>query len=86
MVSTIRDRISQEYGASVEKYRTNYIILTPGEMDNDMIIDVLEKIPAYNREKKIIEDIRRATAAAAGRRDTVVRKPGEGTSITFGEE
>ncbi|MDE7461179.1 MAG: cell division protein FtsZ [Paramuribaculum sp.] len=86
MVSTIRDRISQEYGASVEKYRTNYIILTPDEMDNDMIIDVLEKIPAYNREKKIIEDIRRATAAAAGRRDTVVRKPGEGTSITFGEE
>lgn len=86
VVSTIRDRISQEYGASVEKYRTNYIILNPGEMDNDMIIDVLEKIPAYNREKKIIEDIRRATAAQAARRDTVVRKPGEGTSITFGEE
>ncbi len=86
IVSTIRDRISQEYGASVEKYRTNYIILNPGEMDNDMIIDVLEKIPAFNREKKIIEDIRRATAAQAARRDTVVRKPGEGTSITFGEE
>lgn len=84
VVSTIRDRITQEYGASVEKYRTNYIILNPSEMDNDMIIDVLEKIPAYNREKKIIEDIRRATAAQAARRDTIVRKPGEGTSITFG--
>ena len=86
-ITTTHDRIREEYGSSVEKYRTNYIILAPSEMDNDLVIDVLEKIPAYNREKKVIDELRRATAKAAPRRDTIDKRPsGIGTHITFGED
>ena len=47
------DRIAREYGET----RTAYIVLTPQQMDDDAVIEVLEKSPAYNRDRKILDNI-----------------------------
>lgn len=52
------DKVRQKYGSKVDDYNTNYIILTPAQMDDDNVIEILESSPAYNREKKIVESIK----------------------------
>lgn len=47
------DRITREYGET----RTAYIVLSPQQMDDDAVIEVLEKSPAYNRDRKILDNI-----------------------------
>ncbi|MCC8071105.1 MAG: cell division protein FtsZ [Bacteroidales bacterium] len=51
-------RFVQEYGSKAMERRTNYIILAPNQLDNDAIIEILEKSPAYNREKKVLDEIK----------------------------
>ncbi len=56
------DRIKQEYGTEkVEEMagnRQRYIILAPNQLDDDMLTETLEKSPAYNRDKKVVDSIR----------------------------
>lgn len=47
------DRIAREYGEA----RTAYIVLTPQQMDDDAVIEVLDKTPAYNRDRKILDNL-----------------------------
>lgn len=49
----VADRIAREYGET----RTAYIVLTPQQMDDDAVIEVLEKSPAFNRDRKILDNI-----------------------------
>lgn len=57
------DRIEQEYGRDkVEKTRQNYIVLTPNQFDDDTLVEKLERSPAYHRDKKIIDEFKRAAA------------------------
>ncbi len=58
---TSADRIIREYGET----RTAYIVLTPQQMDDDAVIEVLEKSPAFNRDRKILDNICSKTAAPA---------------------
>lgn len=53
----IKNRINEEYRSSVDKYHNAYVILTPEQMDDELVIDVLEKNPAYNRDKRIVKDL-----------------------------
>ena len=39
----------------------NYIILTPEQMNDDSVIELLEKSAAFNRDKKIVENLRKGT-------------------------
>ncbi|MDE5837465.1 MAG: cell division protein FtsZ [Paramuribaculum sp.] len=55
-----QDIIRDKYGSKVDDYNTNYIILTPSQMDDDNVIEILESSPAYNREKKIVESLKNA--------------------------
>lgn len=59
------ERLRNQYGAKVDYYNTNYIILSPSQMDNDAVIEILENSPAYNREKKVVESLRNSGKASA---------------------
>ncbi|MBQ9077296.1 MAG: cell division protein FtsZ [Muribaculaceae bacterium] len=64
-----RSRLSDEYGQEkIEdlqktKDSARYIILTPEQMDDDAVVEKLEKSPAYNRDKKVADEIKSGTRA-----------------------
>ncbi len=70
-----RTRLSDEYGQEkIEdlqktKDSARYIILTPEQMDDDAIVEKLEKSPAYNRDKKVADEIKLGLKANAGTAD-----------------
>ncbi len=59
-----RDRLVDEYGQEkIEdlqktKDSARYIILNPEQMDDDSVVEKLEKSPAYNRDKKVADEIK----------------------------
>jgi cell division protein FtsZ len=61
-----RDRLGQYYGdEKIDEYSRfketqRYIILSPEQLDNDEILDTLEKTPAYNRDMRLITKLRTA--------------------------
>ena len=64
------ERILVEYGPDkadmMSGERQRYIILAPNQLDDDSLTDTLEKIPAYNRDKKIVDSIK--NSGSTGRR------------------
>ena len=60
----IQERIIREYGpakasAITEGHqRSGAIILTLNQLDDDNICDILERTPAYKRDRRIVESIR----------------------------
>ena len=40
------------------KDRARYVILQPGQMDDDSVVEKLEKTPAFNRDKKVADEIK----------------------------
>ncbi|MDE6321944.1 MAG: hypothetical protein K2L93_06545, partial [Muribaculaceae bacterium] len=76
------DRMSQEYGAGkIEKMRqekevNRYIILTPEQFDDDTVLETLENVPTFNRDRRIVEQVRsqandsRSQASATQRQAT----------------
>jgi len=58
------ERLTKLYGADQvaelqkSKDRARYIILTPEQMDDDAIIEKLERTPAYNRDKRLADEIK----------------------------
>lgn len=72
-----RDRLGDEYGKdkmdeiTKRKNRQRQIILTPEQMDDDAIVETFEKSPAFNRDKKVADDVKNAAKAATAA-DTAV--------------
>lgn len=82
--TAIESAIQKEYGNRVEQYRSNYITLTPAQMDDDAVIDILEKSPAYNRDKKIVDDVKRRGQVQKPQMSQRAQKtPDGGISIDF---
>lgn len=58
------DRLIDEYGTEKineiqnVKDRARYIILQPEQMDDDSVVEKLEKTPAFNRDKKVADEIK----------------------------
>ncbi len=50
-------RITKEYGSVVDKYHNGYITLTPAQLDDESVIEILERYPAYNRDKRVVDDL-----------------------------
>ena len=71
------DRLTKEYGTSIGELGTNYIILTPDQMDDDAVMEVLEKSPAYNREKRVVDDLKKGVPNAP-------QQPAGGSGSTSG--
>ncbi|MCM1483784.1 MAG: cell division protein FtsZ [Muribaculaceae bacterium] len=49
------DRIKKQYGKSMDELSSKYILLTPEQMDDDEVIELLERTPTNNRDRKIVE-------------------------------
>ena len=61
--STTDQRLQEEYGVKFtemqnSKDRARFVILRPDQMDDDSVVEVLEKTPALNRDKKIVEELK----------------------------
>lgn len=52
--------LMDQYGDTSDLSK-NYIILTPEQMNDDSVIELLEKSATYNRDKKIVESLRKGT-------------------------
>lgn len=66
---TNRDRIVNEYGDKadnirVDVTRSKYAVLSPGQMDDNDAIDMIEQSPAYNRDKKMLDSLKTSKGAA----------------------
>lgn len=59
-------RLGDEYGTEkVEGIRRNkevnrYIILSPNQFDDDAAVEALEQMPAYNRDRKVVDELKAA--------------------------
>ncbi len=66
---TNRDRIANEYGNKADTVRTattqsKYAVLSPGQMDDNDVIDMIEQSPAYNRDKKMLDTLKASKSSA----------------------
>ena len=88
------ERLTQEYGGQAitemqtKKNEAQYVLLTAEDIDNDELIDLLERTPAYKRkpaEKSAIRDTRAKAAQRAQEKASIEasrpaqRKPTTGT-------
>lgn len=80
--TTIEKRFKEQYG-EVANNNSNYIILTADQMNDDAIIEILEKTPAYNRDKKCIENTRRGNISLDAPKIATTNKPGTENVIEF---
>lgn len=81
-------RLTEEYGQekistlTSSKERSSVIILGMNQMDDDMICDILEKYPAYKRDRAVMDRVRAgAYNTQANRPGTTF--PGTGKTVSF---
>jgi len=90
------DRLKKEYGEkaiteqALAQNRARYFVLTPEQMDDDYVIDMLEKSPTYKRKPDFRNQIQAAQQAASQERPVEVpktskRSGGDKPTINFGE-
>ena len=94
-------RLQEEYGAAAiaemqtRKDEAQFILLTPEDIDNDELIDLLERTPAYKRkpdDKTAIREKRQAAATQAAKaaeqatKPVAPKKPGSSATINFGND
>ncbi len=81
-------RFGDLYGDKLDvlKRRKNaarYIVLTPEQLDDDAVIDVVENTPALNRDRRVMEDLKAGARQQRGYNGT--QRPDSGI-IEFGDE
>ncbi len=91
-------RIEEEYGQEKineiqnVKDRARFIILQPEQMDDDSVVEKLEKTPTYNRDKKVADEIKsgvkKGAATEEKNQSESENKPSTDNriSINFGDE
>ncbi|MDE7153227.1 MAG: cell division protein FtsZ [Muribaculaceae bacterium] len=84
-------RLVKEYGSEkiAERQRVadrmRYIVLTPEQMDDDRVLIALENSPAYNRDPKVAEQIRKANLTSpAEEKPTPAANSANSNIINFG--
>ena len=90
------DRLKKEYGEkaiteqALAQNRARYIVLTPDEMDDDDVIDLIEKTPTYKRKPDFRNQIKERQQAVSQERPVEVPKSpkrgggGDSPTIDFG--
>ncbi len=53
------DTLINEYGSQINDFGTSFVVLTPDQMDDDVIMEILEKNPTYNRDKRVVDNIKK---------------------------
>jgi cell division protein FtsZ len=91
------DRLKKEYGEEaitktvLAQNRARYFVLTPEQMDDDDVIDMIEKNPTFGRKPDFRNQIQAAQQAASQERPVEVPKTpkrggnGDTQTINFGE-
>lgn len=57
--SNSQDRLALEYGTKLDTLNKSYIVLSQMQMDDDSVIELLESNPTFNRDKRIVEGIKK---------------------------
>ncbi len=94
--ATATSRIEQEYGEKfneldIDRAKAQYIVLRPEDIDNDEIVDLLEKNPAFKRDqqvKNVFRELQSAPAKTTPAKPVspISKKKGSTTgTISFGE-
>ncbi len=90
-------RLKDEYGdkaitdMTLRQLSARYLVLTPEEMDDDDVIDMIEKTPTYGRKPDFRNQIKDRQQAASNERPVEVPKSskrpasGDSQTIDFGE-
>lgn len=56
--------MEEEYGSEQvrrlrkDRQRASYVVLRPEQMDDDAVMDRLDRTPAFNRDKRVAEEIK----------------------------
>ena len=92
------DRLKQEYGdkaisdLTLKQLSARYVVLTPDEMDDDDVIDMLEKVPTFGRKPDFRNQLKERQQAVSHEKNVEVpksatkRSNGESQqTIDFGE-
>ena len=86
----MRRRMAEMYGNEkveevIRKQETqNYIILDADQLDNDDVIDMIERTPAYQRDKRVASSVRTGVQYQAATRADNNRNDNKKTnSISF---
>lgn len=95
---TDAERLKKEYGdkaisdLTLKQMSARYLVLTPDEMDDDDIIDMMEKTPTYKRKPDFRNQIKERQQAVSQDRPVEVPKSstrrsssGDSQTIDFGE-
>ena len=95
---TDAQRLKDEYGdkaitdMTLRQLSARYIVLSPEEMDDDDVIDMIEKTPTFGRKPDFRNQIKERQQAASMDRPVEVPKAtkrtssGDSQTINFGEE
>jgi len=73
----------KEYGAKMDNLNTSYVILSPEQMDDDAAIELLERNATFNRDKRIVDSLKKGVANVASKKSDDASNTGGGTSIKF---
>lgn len=76
-------KIEEEYGPGAGDMGTNYIVLSPDQLDDDAVIAAMERNPTLNRDKQVTESIRRGSVSVAKESPATDEKPRPGNEINF---
>ena len=73
--AALRNAYGEDKVAAMDRERDNqrYIVLQPEQFDDDAVIETLEQVPAYNRDRKITDKIRSSARTAADATPTIPR-------------
>lgn len=82
--ASMEAKMREEYGGKIDNMSTSYIILTPDQMDDDTVIEALERNATFNRDKRITDSFRKGNIPAPRQQDDdQPAAPGSGISINF---
>lgn len=86
------ERIAKEYGAGkIDQIQgiidaARYVILAPNQFDNDDVIEMLERTPAYNREKRVSDEIKSSGRPSSQQQDYDQYSNGGSIEIKFDDD
>lgn len=75
-----RKMFIDQYGEGFDT-NNNYIVLGADQMNDDSIIEILEKTPAFNRDKKTVDNLRRGSISLDTPKSIEIKKPGGNDNV-----
>lgn len=81
----IKQRLHDDYGTDIyEGMGARYIVMKPGQLDDDNVIDTVERTPTFNRDKRTVDEVTSKASAAADKSAVDNTRPDSSTGrISF---